>query len=105
VLCLINVVCKAFITFIPSKTLKELFSYQKNRRTLTSQIPQYFYEYFIKTPKNPKFSSLKKERRCCGQFFYLFFKYPNVKSLILGCFWGSGGGWKWILGNKKGWDF
>jgi hypothetical protein len=94
-------VCKAFIAFIPSKTLKELFFLPKNKTLSLSQISQYFYEY--KNQKRSKFSSLKKERRYCGQFFYLFFKYPNVKSSILGCFgeWNGGGGWKWILGNKK----
>jgi len=40
VLCLM----KVYDAFIPSKTLKELFSYLK-KRIFTSQILQYFYEY------------------------------------------------------------
>jgi hypothetical protein len=79
------------------------FFLPKKNKTLTSQIPQYFYEY--KNPKkNPNSHPYKKERRCCGQFFYLFFKYPNAKSLILGCFWGSGGVGMDFGELKKGWD-
>jgi len=75
------------------KDFEKAFFLTKKQNSLTSQILQYFYEY--KNQKKSKFSSLKKERRCCGQFFYLFLKYPNVKSSILGCL----GEWNGGIGN------
>jgi hypothetical protein len=87
------------------KDFERAFFLPKNKTLSLSQISQYFYEY--KNQKRSNFSSLKKERRYCGQFFYLFFKYPNVKSSILGCFgeWNGGGGvGNGFWGIKKEWD-
>jgi hypothetical protein len=69
------------------------FFLPKEQNSLTSQIPDYEY----KNPKKIQILIPKKGKKVLRSVFSTFsFKYPNVKSSILGClgecvWWGGGG--------------
>jgi hypothetical protein len=84
------------------------FFLPKEQNSLTSQIPEDFYEY--KNPQKIQILIPKKGKKVLRSVFSTFSLNTQMSRVLFWGVWGSvcgvggGGGWKWILGNKKGWD-